>query len=260
HRGVFVDQKWCDLIPCLFPHIFIDRSPGLNVAYWNLAQRLISFQDGKYYANSIPMVFFHFSGLVAEAPYILSKHENRFSNVGVPELVNQIVLEYISRLQANGLERYESLDYGFDFFDRSKIRIPYLVREIYRNTKWIQDIFGDNPFDLSRDPGLCLTYNKKPFGEKTLHTILSYEILRRDENFKTLLAQIATSGDSEWLTWLQGKTIEQYDLDKIFTEHFVGAKNKRLFSSVSLYNLIAEIFNIIRKFISVLRYIRHLKI
>ena len=38
-RGLFVDQKWMDLAPGLFPGVAILRHDGWNVAYWNLRQR-----------------------------------------------------------------------------------------------------------------------------------------------------------------------------------------------------------------------------
>ena len=41
-NGVFTDQKWCDLVPALFPRVYIERDPGCNVASWNLSTRKIS--------------------------------------------------------------------------------------------------------------------------------------------------------------------------------------------------------------------------
>ena len=38
-RGLFVDQRWIDLVPGLFSDVGILRNPGLNVAYWNLSHR-----------------------------------------------------------------------------------------------------------------------------------------------------------------------------------------------------------------------------
>src|SRR5262249_52409118 len=36
-NGLFTDQKWCDLVPCLFDRVHIERDPGYNVASWNIS-------------------------------------------------------------------------------------------------------------------------------------------------------------------------------------------------------------------------------
>ena len=40
-NGLFTDQKWCDLVPCLFDKVLIERDPGYNVASWNISTREI---------------------------------------------------------------------------------------------------------------------------------------------------------------------------------------------------------------------------
>lgn len=47
-KGLFVDQKWIDLVPGLFDGVQVLRHPGLNVAYWNLRERDITQQDGEF--------------------------------------------------------------------------------------------------------------------------------------------------------------------------------------------------------------------
>ena len=38
-EGIFVDQKWFDLIPAIFKDVQILRDPGYNLAYWNIESR-----------------------------------------------------------------------------------------------------------------------------------------------------------------------------------------------------------------------------
>lgn len=63
-RGLFVDQKWCDLIPCLFDRVAIVRDAGMNVASWNLSRRRVAFDGtGEPTVNGVPLRFFHFTKL-----------------------------------------------------------------------------------------------------------------------------------------------------------------------------------------------------
>ena len=62
--GIFVDQKWCDLVPAMFDRVMIVRDPGYNVASWNLSNRAVSIDtDGSIRVNGSPLRFFHFTKL-----------------------------------------------------------------------------------------------------------------------------------------------------------------------------------------------------
>jgi len=75
--GLFVDQKWIDLVPGFFTSVGVVRAPGYNVAYWNLHERTVSYSDGHYLVDEEELAFFHFSGYSPYAPDILSKHQTR---------------------------------------------------------------------------------------------------------------------------------------------------------------------------------------
>jgi glycosyltransferase involved in cell wall biosynthesis len=72
-RGLFTDQRWVDWVPSLFPNV-VTRDPGLNAAYWNLHERKITRRDGRFFANELPLRFFHFSGYDPQMPWLISKH------------------------------------------------------------------------------------------------------------------------------------------------------------------------------------------
>lgn len=62
--GIFVDQKWCNLVPCFFDGVKILRDPGYNVASWNLSQRKMHFDAaGQAQINGRPLRFYHFTKL-----------------------------------------------------------------------------------------------------------------------------------------------------------------------------------------------------
>ena len=81
--GLFVDQKWIDLVPGFHPGTKILRDPGLNVAYWNLHERTIDSLDPPR-CNGSPLYFFHFSGLKTDRLEAISRYQNRFDLGGAP--------------------------------------------------------------------------------------------------------------------------------------------------------------------------------
>ena len=70
----FVDQRWIDFVPGLFPH-YILRDPACNVAYWNLHSRDLTWTSDHYEVNGKPLRFFHYSGYELDKPHLLSKYQ-----------------------------------------------------------------------------------------------------------------------------------------------------------------------------------------
>jgi len=61
--GIFTDQKWVDLAPAFFDGVRVLRSPGFNVATWNISNRLATGSlDVGVLINGEPLGFYHFSG------------------------------------------------------------------------------------------------------------------------------------------------------------------------------------------------------
>lgn len=62
--GIFVDQRWCNLVPAYFDNVSIVRDPGCNVASWNLSNRTVAIDDtGTINVNDSTLKFFHFTKL-----------------------------------------------------------------------------------------------------------------------------------------------------------------------------------------------------
>jgi glycosyltransferase involved in cell wall biosynthesis len=61
-HGLFVDQRWVDLVPGLFSGVHVLRGPEYNVAHWNLAYRRLSGSPDAPLVEGRPLAFFHFSG------------------------------------------------------------------------------------------------------------------------------------------------------------------------------------------------------
>jgi glycosyltransferase involved in cell wall biosynthesis len=214
--GLFNEQKWADLIPSLFPGFLIDRSPGLNAAYWNLCQRPIEKRQGIYFVRDTRLVFFHFSGYYLEEPDILSVHDQRYRSKPIPEVVKELLADYSAELRRNGLERYKNVPYRYDFFTGTDIRIPPIVRKIYREDESIQNLFGDNPFDVSRDPGFLQSYNAPVNVRGFPLTRLSLEILRDGLILRSLFPEDARDSIEAFVRWFFAKGAAKYSLPDIF--------------------------------------------
>lgn len=84
--GYFVDQRWFDLVPSFFDDVEILRDPTVNVAYWNLHERIIRSDHGGWLVNGEPLKFFHFSGFAPDRPHEVSKHQTRVRLSQFPDL------------------------------------------------------------------------------------------------------------------------------------------------------------------------------
>lgn len=98
-RGMNCDQRWLDLLSAFDAGVRICRHPGLNVAYWNLAERTISLSDGRHISNGVPLVFVHFSGFRPDDNHAITKNWTRFTLENRPDL-RRVADEYREALRA----------------------------------------------------------------------------------------------------------------------------------------------------------------
>lgn len=63
YNGLYVDQLWAELTPVYFDDVYVDKYIGNNVAFWNLHERTVIFENNTYFVNDTrtPLIFFHFS-------------------------------------------------------------------------------------------------------------------------------------------------------------------------------------------------------
>lgn len=141
--GVFVDQKWVNLAPCYFDGCCILKDPGVNMAQWNLHERLLSLVDGRYLVNgSTPLRLFHFSSFDPHQPLTIAKRQTRF-RAGERADLTELLQQYAADLLAAGYDEFSRLEYGFDRFPSGEYVSPTL-RRIYANRGY--------GFSLDEDP------------------------------------------------------------------------------------------------------------
>jgi hypothetical protein len=135
--GVFVDQKWCNLVPCFFDGVMVLRDPGYNVASWNLSQRKMHFNaEGRALINGQPLRFYHFTKLGPVGETMTRRYVG--TNSEVFELwwwYRQQVIEFTDPKIPKGWWYYGTFDNG-DPIDKR-------MRELYRSRKDLQVAFPD---------------------------------------------------------------------------------------------------------------------
>ncbi len=142
--GLFVDQKWINLVPCYFDSVHLLKHPGCNVAYWNLHERMLEKIETNWVVNGKePLVFFHFSGISVDGGNIISKHSAQFNLASRPDLA-PLFANYRERLVRNGIRSVGDHRYAFGYFNNGT-----LVNKLQR-AAFAANLakFGDtNPFD-----------------------------------------------------------------------------------------------------------------
>ena len=113
-NGLFVDQKWADLLPAYIDNTAILHHPGYNIAYWNLSQRRVRLSDGKWTVNGQPVRFFHFSGNKIEDDQVFSRHTSQFNINNIGDVAGLLDI-YRSCVYRHGHRYFSTLPYAFSW-------------------------------------------------------------------------------------------------------------------------------------------------
>lgn len=151
-QGLFVDQRFIDLAPSLFEGILIERSVVYNVAYWNLHERVISFDEKaqQFKVNNLDLVFFHFSGISIDPPteprLEVSKYQDRSNFTNRPD-VKPLFDAYRNKLESNKHRFFKNIEYGFSCFSNGEM-INSMSRRVF---SMIESNFDQavDPFDAN---------------------------------------------------------------------------------------------------------------
>lgn len=134
--GLFVDQKWADLLPAFVPGARVLHHPGYNVAYWNLPQRKITRKADRWFANDQPLRFVHFSGNKLDDVTTFSRHSQQVTieNIGV---LRELLDAYRQEVYKQGYAFYRSLPYAYSWLGENGVNL-HTPQEMDLATKPIQ--------------------------------------------------------------------------------------------------------------------------
>ena len=144
--GLFVDQKWIDMVPACFDHVYIMRNLAYNIAYWNLHERALEEREGKLYEvqSGDRVAFIHFSGIVLDDLNSLCKYtarnpfgdgscKQRYTLSSRPDLAATF-MRYKQLLLAADFESFSRLSYAYAAYDDGE-PISDLERSLYRTSE-----------------------------------------------------------------------------------------------------------------------------
>ena len=143
-RGLFTDQKWCDMVPAFFEDHHIVRDPGYNVASWNINKRQLSISEsGQIMVNGrYPLRFYHFTGYDSGAGNFMT---HRYC--AQVELVEEIWNWYGRTLSRMAQDELGSRPCQYNFY-RDGSPISKEDRLVYRQRVDLQTAYPD-PFEIN---------------------------------------------------------------------------------------------------------------
>ncbi len=108
----FVDQFWADIFPSFIEKTLILRDSAYNVAYWNIFQRELGHNDGKWTVDGNDLKFFHFSGLSRNDLTKVSIHQNRVTAPQGSDL-HLLLSQYFEKINSQEWSVFSPLKYSF---------------------------------------------------------------------------------------------------------------------------------------------------
>jgi len=202
-RGLFVDQKWIDLVPGMFEGVAIVRDPGYNVAYWNLSHRIVGRSQRGYEVDGRPLCFFHFSGYDPYLPHALSRHQNRHKVQDLSVETQELLEAYREELFTAGHATCRKWPYAFGAF-RNGVAIPDLARPIHHEVAELVDSIED-PFSDEGFQAFTAAWNEPvhdgPHARMGISR-LAYRIYRTRADLQAAMPDIFGGYYRRFLEWM----------------------------------------------------------
>lgn len=162
-NGIFTDQKWGDLAPCMFDGVYISRDAGYNVSTWNITHRIVGKnKEGLYTVNETLLKFYHFSGFDSGAQESALDYYSK-GNKYLYELREW----YIKRMEEEEQEKYGTYPSKYNFYDNGE-KISTDERKLLRIKPDVREQFiTTNPYRTMQEKSYYQWYRKE-IGIETL--------------------------------------------------------------------------------------------
>lgn len=208
-RGLFTDQKWMNLTPCLFPRVVTLRHPGYNVAYWNFQERLDLERNGSgYEVGGEPLRFFHFSGFDKSQPNKISKYQDRFRLPDLSRHFRAVFDDYARRLVQHGFEETRHWPYKYGRFSNGAA-VPAFFRRMFVEFGEARRRFG-NPFAAGE--GSFFDWLLSPAKSGSPHSNLGMWMYRARPDVQRVYPDIEGANAEQYLTWQRDHAAEDFGL------------------------------------------------
>lgn len=203
-QGLFVDQKWVDLVPGYFDH-YILKDPGCNVAYWNLSRRPLTRANGSYRIEGRPLRFFHFSGFDPGKPHLLSRHAVPAPRVLLSErpLVRELCDAYARALAEEGYAFVAGRAYGLATLANG-VPIDRRMRRLYRDALLeLEEGRGDEPPSPRRDPDAFVEWLNEPLSRRSGVSRYLHAVYRERADLRGAFPDLEGEDGARYLAWVR---------------------------------------------------------
>jgi hypothetical protein len=144
--GLFTDQRWFDLALGYFDFIKVIRHWGIDVASWNVGQRILTRNGEGYLVDSDELIFYHFSGVGPTSVHRWVREKFAPSD----PLAAELEFRYENLIAAYGQAEVENIIPYFDLYsDGLKVSADH--RALYRSRPDFSQRYED-PYDVSSSP------------------------------------------------------------------------------------------------------------
>jgi hypothetical protein len=140
--GIEVDQSWLNFVPAYCPNSKVSRLIGANIAYWNLHQRPLKYEEGMgYKVAGKQAIFFHLSKWKWTSPNKLTPWDKYNPMQNCETEWQKLLSEYTDLLLSCDIEETSNFEYTFSRAYDGCIITNSMRREYLKHSKVNNDDF-----------------------------------------------------------------------------------------------------------------------